>query len=187
MKVNYDKYTDSELIALFGEDRDTVSGAFKAIYDRYSPVIHSYCSKVLGNEDEAEDVFQETFIKFYSNCSKETTKFNVQGYLLKIARNLCLNVKRDRKENVSTDYIDLLYNDSQSYEQKELLDLITRTLELLEDDYREAFVLREYGGLEYSEIAETCSISIVNAKSRVYRAKQKIKSILLPYLKELSQ
>lgn len=187
MKINYDKYSDIELVSLLNEDKAQASGAFKAIYDRYSPVVHSYCCKVLGYEDYAEDVFQETFIKFYNNYSKETNKFNVQGYLLTIARNLCLNAKRDRKNNVAVEYLDLLYSDEQSYEQKELLDLINRTLDLLEDEYREAFVLREYGGLEYTQIAEVCSISVVNAKSRVFRAKQKIKTILKPYLNELSQ
>lgn len=187
MKVNYDKYSDAELVNLLGEDRNTASGAFKAIYDRYSPIVHSYCAKVLGYDDSAEDVFQETFIKFYNNYTKETKKFNVQGYLLTIARNLCLNAKRDRKNNISVEYLDLIYSEEQSYEQTELLDLINRTLDLLEDDYREAFTLREYGGLEYSQIAELCSISVVNAKSRVFRAKKKIKSILRPYLNELSQ
>ncbi|MBX3043787.1 MAG: RNA polymerase sigma factor [Candidatus Kapabacteria bacterium] len=187
MKVNYDKYSDSELVSLLGEDRETASEAFKAIYDRYSPVVHSYCIKVLGYEETAEDVFQETFIKFFNNYSRESDRFNIQGYLLTIARNLCLNVKRDKKETVSDDYLDVLYSEEQSYEQKELLGLINRTIELLDEEHREAFVLREYSGLEYSEIAELCKTSVSNAKSRVFRAKQKIKKILEPYLKELSQ
>ncbi|MFA7627267.1 MAG: sigma factor-like helix-turn-helix DNA-binding protein, partial [Candidatus Kapaibacterium sp.] len=66
-------------------------------------------------------------------------------------------------------------------------DSINRTIELLDEDHREAFVLREYNGLDYSQIAELCNISVVNAKSRVFRARQKIKSILQPYLKELSE
>lgn len=187
MKVNYDKYTDAELIALFGGNKEETSGAFKAIYDRYSPVVHAYCVKVLGYDDIAEDVFQDTFIKFYNNCTKETNHFNLQGYLLTIARNLCLNAKRDKKENISVDYLDIFYSEEQTYEQQELLDLINRTLELLDDEHREAFVLREYSGLEYTQIAEVCKITVSNAKSRVFRAKQKIKSILQPYLKELNQ
>lgn len=187
MKVNYNKYTDEELVSLLGDDRATSSGAFKAIYDRYSPVVHSYCAKVLDNDELAEDVFQETFIKFYNNYNKETKKFHIQGYLLTIARNLCLNAKRDKKNNVSDEYIDMFFADEQSYENKELLDLINRTLDLLDDEYREAFVLREYSGLDYAEIANLCNISLVNAKTRVFRAKQKIKSLLKPYLKELSQ
>lgn len=184
--MKYDKYSDAELVNLLREDKKVASAAFKVLYDRYSQLVHSYCLKVLGYDESAEDIFQETFIKFYNNCTKETKNFNIKGYLLTIARNLCLNAKRDQKENVSLDNLDYLYSDNQTYEQKELLDLITRTLDLLDEEHREAFVLREYGGLDYTEIAELCSITVINAKTRVFRAKQKIKTILMPYLKELS-
>jgi RNA polymerase sigma-70 factor (ECF subfamily) len=186
MSIKYEKYTDEELVKFLKDGTETASGAFKVLYDRYSPVVHSYCVKVLGYGDDSDDLFQETFIKFYNNVTKETIKFNIKGYLLTIARNLCLNAKRNKKNNVSEEYLEFLYDDSQPYEQKELLDLITRTIELLDDEYREAFVLREYSGLEYSEIAELTGISLANAKSRVFRAKQKIKTILQPYLKELT-
>ncbi|HRK59713.1 MAG TPA: sigma factor-like helix-turn-helix DNA-binding protein, partial [Candidatus Kapabacteria bacterium] len=79
-----------------------------------------------------------------------------------------------------------LADHSPGYEQQELLNLLTRSLELLDEDHREAFVLREYSGMSHGEIAELTGTSIANAKSRVFRAKQKIKSILLPYLKEFS-
>ncbi|MFA7626327.1 MAG: sigma factor, partial [Candidatus Kapaibacterium sp.] len=129
MKENFETYSDSELVELLKRDKSTSSAAFKVLYDRYSSIVHAYCCKVLGYGENAEDVFQETFIKFYNNCNKETVKFNIQGYLLTIARNLCLNVKRDRKVTVSTDYLDMYYADEQPYEQKELLDLINRTIE----------------------------------------------------------
>jgi RNA polymerase sigma-70 factor (ECF subfamily) len=57
-------------------------------------------------------------------------------------------------------------------------------MELLEFEYKEAFILREYDGLPYNEIAEITGTTITNAKSRVFRAKQKIKEILQPYLQE---
>ncbi|MBI3258157.1 MAG: RNA polymerase sigma factor [Ignavibacteriae bacterium] len=76
---------------------------------------------------------------------------------------------------------------SQSYEQKELLDLIARSLELLSFEYREIFILREYDGLSYEEIAEVTGTTVTNAKTRAFRAKQKVKEILQPYLKDLCE
>jgi RNA polymerase sigma-70 factor (ECF subfamily) len=64
--------------------------------------------------------------------------------------------------------------------------MITRSLDLLDDEYREAFILREYSGLSYKELAEVTGISVANAKSRVFRAKERIKHILKPVLKDLS-
>jgi RNA polymerase sigma factor (sigma-70 family) len=69
----------------------------------------------------------------------------------------------------------------------ELLNLITTALELLDDDHREAFVLRKYDGLSFQEIAELTNITETNARSRVHRAQAKIRSILAPYLTDIEQ
>lgn len=167
--------------------QDTKSGerAFGELYNRYSSSVHAYCYRVLNSQEAAEDVFQETFIRFYNNVNENMKDLNVPGFLITIARNLCLNYKRDRKIGLPIEEVDvIIYQDS--YEKKELLDLITRSLELLDDDLREAFVLKEYSGMQYDEIAELLNISASNAKTRVFRAKQRIKTILSPYLKDLA-
>lgn len=64
------------------------------------------------------------------------------------------------------------------------MELITTALELLPEDYREAFVLREYDGLPYNEIAELTGASLATAKIRVFRAKEKLRKILEPYLRD---
>jgi RNA polymerase sigma-70 factor (ECF subfamily) len=74
-----------------------------------------------------------------------------------------------------------------SHEKKELLSLVTTALELLPEDYRESFVLREYDGLSYQEIADLTQTSLATVKIRIFRAKQKIREILAPYLSDLSQ
>jgi RNA polymerase sigma-70 factor (ECF subfamily) len=66
-----------------------------------------------------------------------------------------------------------------------MMQLIAMALELLPADMREAFVLREYQGLSYNEITVVLDIKLETAKVRVFRARQKIKEILQPYLKEL--
>lgn len=177
---------DKELAVMMAEGGTGAKDAFRELYNRYSSQVHAYCLKVMSNEEIAEDIFQETFIKFYQNFKVDHERLNIPGFLIKIARNLCLNQKRDKRTTVPIDEYDFVEFDTQNYEKKELIDLIDRSLELLEDEYREAFVLREYSGLPYEEIANVVGISLANAKSRVFRAKQKIKTILQPYLKDLS-
>ena len=58
-------------------------------------MIRSYTIRFLGQRDEAQDVYQETFIRFYESAQKDREMTNVPGYLLKIARNLCLNQRRN--------------------------------------------------------------------------------------------
>jgi RNA polymerase sigma factor (sigma-70 family) len=185
MSKNLSTYTDNELVGLIQSGSDQSEQAFTLLYDRYSSKIHAYCFRILNNAELAEDIFQETFIKFFNKINDTFQATNVQGYLITIARNLCLNSKRDKMVTVPIDNLEFMFHNSQNYESKELLNLITTSLELLDFDYREAFILREYDGLSYKDIANICGTTVNNAKSRVFRAKQKIKKILNPYLKDL--
>lgn len=185
MRKKYTAYSDKELVQLLGGKEGEF--AFKELYNRYSALVHAYCLRVMNNQELAEDIFQETFIRFHKFINKDRKKTNVPGFLITIARNLCLNHKRDARPTVSMEGMEFPIQQDMSYEKKELLDLINMALELIEYEYREAFVLREYDGMPYKEIAEICGISSGNAKSRVFRAKKKLKEILAPYLKDLTE
>ena len=67
-----------------------------------------------------------------------------------------------------------------------MFSLIVQSLQLLDEKQRTAFVLREFEGLPYEEIAKICDTSLSNAKSRVFRAHKKLIEILQPYLKDLA-
>ena len=185
MKNKYAGHSDKELVELFGGAE--AEAAFTEIYRRYSSNIHAYCLRILNDELAAEDIFQETFIRFYQNIKIDNQTTNVPGFLITIARNLCLNYKRDRRQMVSIEDIDFQVKPNEVYEKEELLDLITRALDLLELQQRELFVLREYYGMPYKDISDLTGISVASAKSKVFRAKHKIKNILAPYLKDLYQ
>lgn len=159
--------------------------AFRELYRRYAPRIYAYCFRILEKKQEAEDIFQETFIRFYQIARQQRIMVNVPGYLLRIARNLCLNHKRDTVLHESLEGLEIPYYDvEQRYENEELLNLIKYAVGLLEHEYHEAFVLREYQNLTYEEIAQIVGTTVSNAKSRVFRARQKIKEILAPNIKE---
>jgi RNA polymerase sigma-70 factor (ECF subfamily) len=68
-----------------------------------------------------------------------------------------------------------------------MLKLIHMAMELLPHDMKEAFVLREYDGLSYQEISTLLNIKLDTAKVRVFRARQRIKEILEPYLNEFTK
>lgn len=166
--------------------RTEAEAAFAELYARYSQRVYAYCLRVTGHSEDAKDIFQETFIKFFDTAKNHEKVENVPGFLLKIARNICINNKREKKPNFSIEDFHTWTNDS-DYERKELLQLLASALELLETEYREAFVLRLYQGLSYSEIAKITGESISAIKNRVWRAKEKIKDILTPYLEDMSK
>ncbi len=187
-----DTYSDIELfsfVRLGAEgDRRLSEAAFKELYARLSPRIYAYCRKVLNDAEQAQDVFQDTFVRFYNSAQQERDMTNVAAFLLRIARNLCLNAKRDNTSHRFVEFEDYhSVNTDNSADQQELMGLINRALDELPHDYREVFVLREYDGLSYAEIGEIVGCTEATAKIRSFRAKQKIREILSPYLQDLDR
>lgn len=186
MSNKISKYDDTQLYEMLSGKRNEAEAAFAELYARYSQRVYAYCLRVTGHSEDAKDIFQETFIKFFDTAKDHARVDNVPGFLLKIARNICINNKREKKPNFSIEDFHTWTNDS-DYERNELLQLLASALELLETEYREAFVLRLYQGLSYPEIAKITGDSVSAIKNRVWRAKEKIKEILTPYLEDLSK
>ncbi len=195
-------HSDDALFALMQSPSLQREEAFKAFYHRYAARIRTYCFSIMDNPHEAEDIFQETFIRFYHVSAQERMITNVSGYLFRIARHQCLDRKKYHTRTLSLD--DILDNHSgdstklpdgmsstiemqNEIEKEELFRLVDAALSSLDDEYREAFVLREYDDLSYEQIAAITDTNVVNARTRVFRAKQKLKDILKPYIKDLEQ
>lgn len=180
-----DETPDLELYAKLAHEDASAQAALAILYRRYSQRIYTYCRKILGDSTTAEDLLQETFVKVLESGRQQRAIENFPAYLMTIARNLCLSHRaRSKRQFVEVEDFHLSYRDV-PYEQRELLQLIEASLELLPEDYREAFVLREYNGLSYNEIAEVIGESLDVVKVRIFRAKKKLRDVLAPYLADL--
>lgn len=189
MGKEYSKYSDKQLFENCRSNLISKDELFTELYMRYSHRIYAYCLRILSSEDDAKDVFQETFIGFYKSDKFQKLDFyniSIFGYLLISSRNLCLNCKRARKNFVAVDELLDSFNNSR-YEEKELLQLISMSLEFLDFQHRETFVLRQYEGLSYTEIAEITDSKASTVRNRVWRAKDKIRKILAPYIDDLNR
>ncbi len=186
MERPHSEYSDTELYELLRSDQ--AETAFSELYARYSSMVFAYCVRVMGDRDKAYDVFQDTFIRFYQSAERHSSLENVKGYLLTISRNLCLNEKK-RMSSQTLEFDESLYNPgvTREAERSEMMDLISMALELLPHDMREAFVLREYQGLSYKEMTVVLDIKLETAKVRVFRARQRIKEILQPYMEDMNR
>ncbi|MCS6966112.1 MAG: RNA polymerase sigma factor [Candidatus Kapabacteria bacterium] len=183
-------HSDEVLFALMSSpDQRQAEAAFRELYARYAQRIYSYCARILGSRYDAQDAFQETFLRFWQSAQQERTMTNVPAFLLRIARNLCLNFKRDNR--AVTEFDEELHGASSltsptvQMEQEELRALLHQAISLLPPEYREALVLREQIGLSYTEIAELVGASETAVKVRVFRAKEKLRQLLAPYIEEL--
>lgn len=182
MPPDLSRHTDAELCEMLRSDRAAKERAFTELYGRHSSRIWLYCRKVMGDAESASDMFQATFLRFLQSMEVEREMTNVPGFLLRIARNLCLNA-REKMRPIPLPPNELrIPVEDDSLEAKELARLITTALDLLPEDQREAFVLQIYNGLSYKEIAEVIDRPVSTVRNRVVRAKQKIREILAPYL-----
>lgn len=185
-----DKHTsDDELYQLLCCN-ETKEAAFRVFYERYKSRVYGYCRKVVG-DPSAADILQESFVRFYTSAHSDREMKNIIGYLMTIARNLCLNHK-ERVERAIVEFKDveeLQLPDipEEMRDEEEMKKAIHSAMDLLGDEYREAVYLQVYSGLSYQEIAEVIDKPITTVRNRVVRAKTKLRQLLAPYFKEINE
>lgn len=175
--------TDDELLKFIAGEPKERETAFGELYRRYDRRIYAYILRITGDSDQAKDLFQETFIRFYKQAESGKDITSVIGMLIRIARNLCLNAKRDAKQYILLDELTELGIEMPEHDS-ELITIINTSLELLEPQYREAIVLRLYQDLSYEEMSNITGETIPTLKNRVWRGKEKLRNMLTPYLEE---
>lgn len=180
------KLDNAELYCLMSGDSSRSVAAFDELYSRLSHRVFRYCMRVFGDRDTAEDVFQETFVRLYKGAANRSIDRDVTSYVLKIARNACLDVKSSKHYGLAPieDYDAPIA--AETHESKELLDLIRDAVAHLPEEFREVFVLRQYEGLTYAEISDLTGVSMATVKVRLYRAKNRLRKILSPYISDLA-
>lgn len=130
----------------------------------------------------ADDIVQEVFLKLFENLNNIHNKQSIQFWLFKTTRNEIFSFLRSTKnKKLVTQVIDIeeveietAQSLSDEIENTELKKLILNELEMMNEDFREVFVLKEYSGLSYKEIASLMDIDEELVKSRLYKARQKL-------------
>jgi RNA polymerase sigma-70 factor (ECF subfamily) len=155
---------------------------FTILFNKYKKRIYNYALKMLNDKMRADDIVQDVFIKLFENLNNIHNKQSIQFWLFKTARNEMMAFLRNTKnkkfitEAVDIDEVEIGSEVSleDEIENKELNKLILSELENMSEDFREVFVLKEYSGLSYKEIASLLEIDEDLVKSRLYKARQKL-------------
>ena len=158
--------------------------AFRAFVVRYERMVFALLSRMLGHGPEVEDLAQETFVRAY----RAFPGFDPEGpaklstWLLTIATRLALDSRKRRRLDVRD--IDEGVEASTgstpelSLERRELGQAIAEAAAKLPDDQRAALVLAEMHGLSIAEIAEALEVPENTAKTRLFRAREKMRALL---------
>jgi RNA polymerase sigma factor (sigma-70 family) len=178
-------FTDIELARDISRG-DNIEKAFNEFYDRYQAQVFTLVKYLVYDKSSAEDIFQEAFAGIFSALRKGKAMENPAGYLMNAARNLCYKFNRDRKIYPDIDSVPEP-GETVDYSGKDLIQKIKKYVFLLEEKYREIFILKEFLGYKHEEIAKICDISVSTSKIRLFRAHKKLQDYLNPYIKELEK
>jgi RNA polymerase sigma factor (sigma-70 family) len=190
--IDYNTYTDDELLILLKEDKPIRDYAFEAVYTRYANKLNSYCIFISRNKEDSKQLFQRTWIKFFEYAKDGNTVNNILSFLIITSKNIYLNdvkfQERNRKKFEEYHYINDIEEKVKIYDHlnkdKDLIGLIHIAVESLDEIYKEPFILKRFQGLPNEEIAKICNESIECVRKRITRATNMVKEIVTQYTNE---
>lgn len=170
--------------------------AFNRLVLAYQDLAYNVAYRILGNEERAADATQEAFLRGY-RALEQFRGGSFKVWLLRIVTNCCYDQLRASQRRPSSSLEDLLEDEERTrlfeddaetpeehLERQELDAAIQQGLEELPDDQRMVLVMSDIEGLSYEEIAQVMSVPLGTVKSRLSRARAKLRDYLLAH-KEL--
>lgn len=176
---------DQQLIELA---KDGDMQAFKSIVEKYESRVAGIIISMVGPCPEADDIGQETFIRFYKSISKFRGESALSTYLGRIAINQSLNFLRKTKKR---NHLKIDIEEVRIIKSKEVSavddladkELVHMALSQLETNFRSVVTLRMIEGYSTKETAEILEIPLGTVLSRLKRGQEKLREILIPLMK----
>ncbi len=150
--------------------------AWYMLVNKYSNLVFSIAYNFTADSDEAEDVLQEVFIKFFNKIKEIEGDFNIKSWLVRVTKNYCIDIWRKRKRNNFINELNENIDSQAKTPEEELLEkhkkeILESSISELENDFKILIILRDIEGLSYEEISESLKIPIGTVKSRLNRAR----------------
>ena len=184
-------WTDEELVA---RSRTGDMDSFNQLILRWERPIYALAYRVIGQEEDARDVAQETFLRAFRALPGFKGQAKFSSWIYRIALNLCRDwIRRKRRTPVSPlpDDVDLSelaaeQEPSESVEdlvaRRELTAVVEEAMTLLPEEQRTAVILKEYHGMTFQEIADLQGCPLSTVKTRLYQGL----SVLRKHMKDRS-
>jgi RNA polymerase sigma-70 factor, ECF subfamily len=183
-------FDETELVAKAKAGDPT---AFTELVNHYDRRVFRMAKQITQNDEDAEDVLQETFLKAYSHLDNFQGNSKFYTWLVRIAVNEALMKLRKRRSDKTVPIDDPIDtgedvvareiavwddNPEQTYSREELANILSDAIEGLKPAYRTVFVLRDIEEMSIEETAEALDLSISAVKSRLLRARLQLRDKL---------
>ena len=146
--------------------------------------LHRFISRRTGNEADADDILQDVFFKIHSNIDRLRDTTKIHSWVYQITRNAIIDYYRKRRTDLSLDAnpdaFDVIKEETEdATDRAEIMACLSPMINRLPDDYRKALVMSDVEGITQAKVANEMNLSLSGAKSRVQRARGKMKTMLL--------
>lgn len=179
--------TDEELCAVWRDEPRRRADVMTEFYQRHAQRLHAYCRSMCDAHDDADDLFQESWLKFHAAMTKEPIIVtHVGAFLVRIARNRALNDLRTSDRTVPLEGFDVAADERRT-DVDESQALLQAALRLLPADQRDVFILHDVQGMSYDEMSRVTTEPTAVLRTRLWRARTALREILLPRLQELRE
>ncbi len=184
--MNTQEMSDEELVVLFRNGHMPAGGV---LFSRHKNSLYSFCLRMLRDPELAADAMQDTFMKIISSIGSLEKGGSFRAWMFAVARNEILMVLRRKKivpmETFDDD--DPVYNSPDPLEitlQNELMTTVGMAIGTLKPAYREIYLLRTTEGLRYDQIAQATGTTVSAVKSKLFKARAALITMLSPYMKD---
>lgn len=176
--------------------------SFELLIESYQQRVYNIALRMLGNKEDASDIAQEVFIKIYKSIAGFKEEASLSTWIYRIATNVCLDELRKRKKTkvISIDSTIQLEDSEVSMQmpderpqpdelltQKELKQEVQKAINDLKEEHKTVIILRDINGYSYEEIAKILDCTLGTVKSRINRARNTLKNILIKREELLSE
>lgn len=165
--------------------------AFAQIVTAYEDKVYHLCFRMCGDRDQAQDLAQEAFIKAWRGLAFYKHEASFSTWLYRLTSNVCIDHLRrqkrrtavsltaDDEENTQLDVPDLAPTPEEKVLESQLHQAVSDAMGRLPEDFRLVLTLRVVEERSYDEIAEIMDLKPGTVKSRLARAREKLRKILL--------
>lgn len=162
--------------------------AFQELVDRYKTRLVNVIYRMLNDQNEAEDLVQETFLRVWTHRQDYDFSYCLSTWIYTIALNLAKNELRKRRKFKFFSLLDMTEKGLELPDPKlgpsALGHMLEGAIGKLPGKYKEAFLLRDVEQLPYEEVAQILGVPLGTVKSRVNRARAVLKDELKPRLEQ---
>ena len=159
-----------------------MSTNIESIWEEFSTPLKSFIRRRVKNDQDVDDILQNVFYKIHNNISSLREADKIHAWVYRTARNAITDFYRTQKSEESiSELTEEIVNEveDESTANDEIAQCLKAMIEHLPEKYKQAIILTEFQNLTQKELGERMGLSLSGAKSRVQRARVKLKEMLL--------